>query len=74
MPRWASNRHRVRDLFSLSFLEAKQDVLFMGSVGVGKTFLASALGHAACRAGYDVLFIRADQMFLEALKQKEKMK
>ena len=40
----------------------------MGSVGVGKTFLASALGHAACRAGYDVLFIRADQMFLE-LKQ-----
>ncbi len=62
------DRHRVRDLFSLSFLEAKQDVLFMGSVGVGKTFLASALGHAACRAGYDVLFIRADQMFLE-LKQ-----
>jgi len=62
------DRHRVRDLFSLSFIEAKQDVLFMGSVGVGKTFLASALGHAACRAGYDVLFIRADQMFLE-LKQ-----
>ena len=62
------DRHRVRDLFSLSFLEAKQDVLFMGSVGVGKTFLASALGHAACRAGYGVLFIRADQMFLE-LKQ-----
>ena len=26
------DRHRVRDLFSLSFLEAKQDVLFMGSV------------------------------------------
>lgn len=62
------DRHRVRDLFSLAFLEAKQDALFMGNVGVGKTFLASALGHAACRAGYDVLFIRADQMFLE-LKQ-----
>jgi DNA replication protein DnaC len=59
------DRHRVRDLFSLGFLHAKQDVLFMGNVGVGKTFLASALGHAACRAGYDVLFIRADQMFLE---------
>ena len=68
MPPVGFDRHRVRDLFSLSFIEAKQDVLFMGSVGVGKTFLASALGHAACRAGYDVLFIRADQMFLE-LKQ-----
>ena len=57
------DRHQVRDLFSLHFLQTKQDVLFLGPVGVGKTFLASALGHAACRAGYDVLFIRADTMF-----------
>jgi DNA replication protein DnaC len=57
------DRHRVRDLFSLHFIQAKQDVLFLGPVGVGKTFLASALGHAACRVGYDVLFIRADAMF-----------
>jgi DNA replication protein DnaC len=57
------DRHRVRDLFSLHFIQAKQDVLFLGPVGVGKTFLASALGHAACRAGHDVLFIRADTMF-----------
>jgi DNA replication protein DnaC len=57
------DRHRVRDLFSLHFIQAKQDVLFLGPVGVGKTFLASALGHAACRAGHDVLFVRADTMF-----------
>jgi DNA replication protein DnaC len=31
-------------------------------VGVGKTFLAHALGHAACRRGYSVLAQRADQM------------
>ena len=34
----------------------------MGPVGVGKTFLASALGHSACRARKKVLFIRADPL------------
>jgi DNA replication protein DnaC len=31
-------------------------------VGVGKTFLACALGHAACRAGRRVLFLRSDAL------------
>lgn len=33
-----------------------------GPVGVGKTFLAHAIGHIACRRGYSVLALRADQM------------
>ena len=45
------DRDRVRDLFGLGFLERKEDVLLLGPVGVGKTFIASALGHAACRVG-----------------------
>ena len=49
--------------FSLGFLERHEDVIFLGPVGVGKTFLACALGHAACRAGSQVLFLRADRMF-----------
>lgn len=56
------DRDRVRDLFDLSFLEQRQDVVFLGPVGVGKTFLACALGHAACRAGLHVLFLRSDAM------------
>lgn len=56
------DRDRVRDLFSLGFLERQEDVIFFGPVGVGKTFLACALGHAACRAGYEVLFLRADRL------------
>jgi len=56
------DRDRVKDLFSLGFIERHEDVIFLGPVGVGKTFLASAIGHAACRAGRDVLFIRADAM------------
>lgn len=59
------DRDRVRDLFGLSFLEHKQDAIFMGPAGVGKTFLASALGHSACRAGKKVLFVRADEMLKE---------
>ena len=56
------DRDRVRDLFGLAFLERHEDVLFLGPVGVGKTFLASALGHAACRAGHRVLFLRSDHL------------
>lgn len=37
-------------------------MLFLGPVGVGKTFLACALGHSACRAGYKALFLRSDYL------------
>ncbi len=62
------DRDRVRDLFSLGFLDRHEDVLFMGPVGVGKTFLAAALGHAACRAGKQVLSRRADELFKDFLQ------
>lgn len=56
------DRDRVRDLFGLSFLQKREDVIFLGPVGVGKTLLASALGHSACRAGHRVLFLRSDHL------------
>ena len=62
------DRDRVRDLFGLGFLDRHEDALFMGPVGVGKTFLAAALGHAACRAGKQVLFRRADELFKDFLQ------
>lgn len=62
------DRDRVRDLFSLGFVDRHQDVVFLGPVGVGKTFLACALGHAACRAGHEVRFLRADHL-LQRLHQ-----
>ncbi len=55
------------ELVSLRFLEAKAHVTIVGPVGVGKTFLAHALGHIACRRGYSVLALGADQM-LKTLK------
>lgn len=56
------DRQLLKELFGLHFLERHQHALLVGPVGVGKSFLASALGHAACRAGYAVLFVRADTM------------
>jgi len=56
------DRDRVRDLLGLGFLERREDILFLGPVGVGKTFLACALGHSACRAGNRVLFLRSDSL------------
>ena len=50
------------ELVSLRFLDAHAHVAIVGPVGVGKTFLAHALGHIACRRGAAVLAVRADQM------------
>jgi len=57
----------LNELTSLRFLEAHAHVAIVGQVGVGKTFLAHALGHIACRRGATVLALRADAM-LKTLK------
>lgn len=54
------DKARLMELFGLHFIERQENAVFSGPVGVGKSFLAQALGHAACRAGYRVLFTRAD--------------
>jgi DNA replication protein DnaC len=63
----AFDRTLLNELVSLRFLEAHQNVVIVGEVGVGKTFLAHALGHIACRHAHSVLAVRADRM-LKALK------
>lgn len=62
------DRELLNELMSLRFLEANHHVAIVGPVGVGKTFLGQALGHAACRRGYSVLASPADRM-LKTLKQ-----
>lgn len=57
----------LAELATLRFIEAHQHVALIGPVGVGKTFLAHALGHIACRHGITTLAVRADKM-LKLLK------
>lgn len=52
----------LNELASLRFVETHAHVAIVGPVGVGKTFLAHALGHVACRRGYTVHAARADAM------------
>jgi DNA replication protein DnaC len=55
------------ELVALRFIPAHAHVAIVGPVGVGKTFLAHALGWLACRHGYSVLVTTADKM-LKSLK------
>lgn len=63
----AFDRALLNELTTLRFLEAHAHVTLVGPVGVGKTFLAHALGHIACRRGYSVFAVRTDHM-LKTLK------
>ena len=53
------NRLQIQDLFRLQFVHDKANVILLGLVGLGKTHLATAFGHAACQQGMSVLFANA---------------
>lgn len=61
------DRTLLNELTSLRFLDSHAHVAIVGPVGVGKTFLAHALGHIACRRGASVLARRTDHL-LKTLK------
>ena len=57
------DRRLLDAVFSLEFLDRHEHVLLVGPAGVGKSFLAQALGYSAIRAGHAVRFIHADIFF-----------
>ena len=56
---------QIRDLATLRFVEAGESVILHGPVGVGKTMIAQALGHAACRRGYTVAFTKTSRLLAD---------
>ena len=56
---------QIRDLATLRFVEAGESVILHGPVGVGKTMIAQALGHAACRRGYSVAFAKTSRLLAD---------
>lgn len=56
------SKKKILELANLSFIDRKENVIFLGPPGVGKTHLAIALGVKACEARYPVLFYTAREL------------
>lgn len=55
----------IRDLATLRFVEAGESVILHGPVGVGKSMIAQALGHTACRRGHSVSFTKTSRLLAD---------
>lgn len=56
-------KNQVMRLADCDFIKRKENVLITGSTGIGKSYLASALGHHACALGYKVLYQQSTKLF-----------
>jgi DNA replication protein DnaC len=58
-------KSKIIDLATCAFVERHENVLLVGKTGVGKSHIAQALGHRACRAGYTALYTSAHEMLIQ---------
>lgn len=61
-PRELNKNHMLR-LADCDFVNKKENVIITGSTGIGKSYIASALGHQACSLGYKVLYEHTAKLF-----------
>jgi DNA replication protein DnaC len=59
------DRALFQKLAGCDWIRASQHLVIGGPTGVGKSWLACALGHKACREGFSVLYRRAPRLFAE---------
>jgi DNA replication protein DnaC len=62
------SRQVLLDLSNSQWVDAHRNALIGGPTGIGKTYIACALGNSAARSGYTVLYMRAPRLF-ETLQQ-----
>ena len=58
----------ILELANPQWVAAHRNVLISGPTGIGKSYIACALGNSAARSGYTVLYMRAPRLF-ESLQQ-----
>jgi len=56
---------KILELATLHWVPMHQNVLLIGPTGVGKSFIAQALGHQACQRGHAVHYVRLTQLLQE---------
>lgn len=58
-------KSRVVDLATCNYIRKTENVLLVGPAGVGKSHIAQALGHRACRSGYTCVYTSAKKLLAE---------
>jgi len=64
------NKQQILDFQTLRFLEQKENLVFLGSSGVGKTHLATSIGIAAAKKRYSTYFIKCHDLLQQLKKAK----
>ncbi len=59
------DKTQVLRLAEGNFIQQRENILVTGPTGVGKSFLASALGHQACELGYKTLYFNTQKVVLQ---------
>ena len=57
------DKNQVMRLAECTFINNKDNVMITGSTGIGKSYLASAIGQQACVMGYRVMYTNATKLF-----------
>lgn len=57
------DKNQVLRLAECEFIKRKENIILTGSTGIGKSFIASAIGHQACSLGYRVLYHHTTKLF-----------
>lgn len=70
------NKRQINSLLDFQFIDERNNLIFIGPPGVGKTHLAIGIGHKAVEAGYRVLFRTALELVeeLELAEMKGELK
>lgn len=64
------NEQEIRDFETLRFLETSENIVFLGSSGVGKTHLAVSIGIVAAKKRYSTYFIKCHDLIQQLKRAK----